>query len=264
MKFSFIGTGFIMPRHADAIYAIGGKIVDVVNTGHGENAWKAMVRNTSADCIVIMTPNDLHVEMARAAVEAGKTALCEKPLGIKSEEIKQLIGKPVYTVLQLRHHPLVKKLKEGIDKNKFYEIELDISVYRDPQYYASWKGQTARSGGVLFNLGIHYFDLLQNLFGQPEKISLASLSDKTGIGALEGENYKCRFKISTDEKRDSQRRVFKINGVDYNFSSKDNLSYENLHQFVYKDLLDGNGVTPEEAIKSVKLVEAICQSQKVD
>lgn len=239
MKFSIIGTGFIMPRHAEAIYTLGGKIIDVVNTGNGrwQDAWRLMVKNTSADYIVILTPNDLHAEMARAAVEAGKIVLCEKPLATKSEDAKSLIGKPVYTVLQLHYHPLVKKLKSEITSKKNYDVELDISVYRDAKYYKSWKGMTYRSGGVLFNLGIHYFDLLMHLFGEPEKVSLTEINDKTGVGTIKGKNYNCRFKISTDEKRENQRRVFKINGVDYNFSSQDNLSHENLHRFVYQDLV---------------------------
>lgn len=42
--FSLIGTGFIMPRHAEAIDFIGGKIIDVVNEYQGQNAWKDMIK----------------------------------------------------------------------------------------------------------------------------------------------------------------------------------------------------------------------------
>ena len=111
MKFALIGTGFIMPRHAEAIYTLGGKVTDVVNTGRGEHAWKEMIKNTEADYVVIMTPNDLHFPMTQAALEAGKKVLCEKPLTIKSKEAETLKGKPVFTVLQLHYHPLIEKLK---------------------------------------------------------------------------------------------------------------------------------------------------------
>jgi len=257
MTFSIIGTGFILPAHIEAIRHVGGKIIDVVNTAKGENVWRDMIKTTKADCIVILTPNDLHFPMAMAAAEAGKTVLCEKPLTLKSEEAKILAekSKNIFTVLQLRHHPLVKKLKREIKPGETYEILMDISVYRDPEYYQSWKGKTERSGGVLINLGIHYFDLLLHLFGEPEKISLSAINEKTGEGTLEGKNYRCSFKISTDAKRDEQRRVFKINGVSYNFSSKDNLSYENLHKFVYEDLLKGQGNSPQDTVPSLSLIE---------
>ena len=262
MKFSLIGTGFIMPRHAQSIIEVGGEIQDVVNDAYIETAWRDMVKNTDADCIVIMTPNDLHFDMAMAAAEKGKIVLCEKPLVIKSEEAKILATKPnVFNVLQLRYHPLVKKLRSEISKDKKYEVEMDISVYRDEKYYAGWKGKKERSGGVLFNLGVHYFDLLLYLFGGAKEIKTKAIGDKTGEGVIEGENYVCNWRISTDEERDSQRRVFKINGLDYNFSSQDNLSYENLHKFVYKDLLDKKGVTPADALNSIELIEGIYKNQ---
>lgn len=261
MNFSLIGTGFIMPRHAEAIYYVGGKIIDMVNTAHGLDSWKEVVTNPKTDCIVILGPNDLHYPIASLALEHGKQVLCEKPLTISTTNAKALFGKEgVYTVLQLRHHPTVKTLKASIDPDVHYEVEMDISVHRDPPYYEIWKGQTARSGGVLFNLGIHYFDLLIHLFGEPTDARLTYLDDKTGKGTLEGKQFRCNFTISTDEPRDTQRRVFKINGEDYNFSSQDNLSYENLHRPIYQDLLEGKGTTPEEAYPSIALVERLYSS----
>lgn len=256
MNFSIIGTGFIMPRHVEAINFVGGKIIDIVNDAHGKDEWKQIVKNPQADCIVILTPNDLHFEMTKLALEYEKIVLCEKPLTIKSAQALELIDrKDVFTVLQLHYHPLVNKLKQEAGKSDNFEIEMNISVHRDPEYYQIWKGQKERSGGVLFNLGIHYFELLLHLFGQPEKISTTYLDDKTGEGLIEGKNYRCNWRISTAEAKETQKRVFKINGVDYNFSSKDNLSYENLHRPLYQDLLKGEGITPHKALPSIKLVE---------
>ena len=256
MRFSIIGTGFIFPSHVEAIRHVGGKIRDVVNTARGEDRWREMIKNTDAECIVILTPNDLHFPMAMAAAEAKKIVLCEKPLTTKSKEAEILATKPnIFTILQLHYHPLAKELKGKITKNQNYEVEMDVSVHRDEDYFKSWKGMKERSGGVLFNLGIHYFELLSFLFGKPKQLSLSALDEKTGTGIIKGENYHCNFRVSVGEKRENQRRVFKINGVDYNFSSKDNLSYENLHQYVYEDLLKGIGITPSQAVESIKIIE---------
>jgi hypothetical protein len=86
------------------------------------------------------------------------------------------------------------------------------------------------------------------------------LDDKTGEGIIKGDNYICRWRVSTDEARDKQRRVFKINGQDYNFSSQDNLSFEDLHRFVYQDLVKGKGQGPEDSLKSIKLIEKLYDS----
>lgn len=261
MKFSIIGTGFIMPRHVQAIIDIGGEIRDVVNNAYSENAWQGMVKTTDADCIVILTPNDLHFEMALESSKQGKIVLCEKPLVIKSEHAKILAKLlNIFTVCQLRYHPLIRQIKSEIKKSNKHEIEMDISVHRDKKYYESWKGKKERSGGVLFNLGIHYFDLLLHLFGRAKNTSTLTLNDKTGTGLIEGENYICHWRVSANERKDNQRRMFKINGKNYNFSSKDNLSYENLHKFVYQDLLKEKGISPTEALKSIELIEQLYKS----
>ncbi len=258
MKFLLIGNGFIASRHKESIKEIGGEIIGIIEEG---SDWRYAVKNTGADCVVILTPNDLHFEMAKAAAEAGKIVLCEKPLAIKSEHAKELAKYPnIFTVLQLRRHPYIEKIKSEAIKPDKNEVEMDISVFRDENYYKIWKGQRERSGGVLFNLGIHYFDLLVYLFGEPKTAVLKTLDEKTGAGIIEGDNYICNFRISTGEKRENQRRVYKINGKNYNFSSQDNLSFENLHQFVYKDLLKNEGTTPKEALKSIKLIEDLYNS----
>jgi len=257
MRFSIIGTGFIFPVHTQAIKAVGGEITEAVGEGSSFSL-REVIKNPRTDCIVILTPNDLHFEMIMAAAEQDKIVLCEKPLVVKSEQARILAEKPnIFTVLQLRHHPLVKELKSRINKNENYKINMDISVYREEKYYQGWKGQKERSGGILFNLGIHYFDLLLYLFGKEKKTTILSLSEKTGGGTIEGDNYICNWRVSTDEKKENQRRLFRINGTDYNFSSKDNLAYENLHKFVYQDLLNKKGITPEEALKSIELIEKL-------
>ncbi len=258
MKFAFIGKGFIFEKHAQAIQNIGGEIVDIVDKSQGEEAWKEMVKNTEAGCIVILAPNNLHFEMAKFAAENGKMVLCEKPLTLSSAEAKILTQKPnIFTVCQLRHHPLVKKLKSEISKDKKYEIEIDISVHRDEDYWKGWKGNPEKSGGILFNLGIHYFDLLLYSFGEPTRVLTSSLTQKVGEGIIEGENYKCEWRISGEEPKETQRRTFKINGTLFDFSSK-----ENLHVYVYQDLLNKKGVTPEDALPSIELIEKIYANYK--
>ncbi len=263
MKFAIIGKGFIYPRHLDAIKSVDGEIVEAIDLSNGENYWQELIKRTDADCIVVLTPNDLHYPICKMALENNKFVICEKPLTINADNCIDLVKyEKIFCVLQLRHHHLIKELKDKLDLSKKNEIEMDISVYRDQAYYNSWKGQTQRSGGVLFNLGVHYFDMILHLFGPVKKISEVKIDNLTGMGTLEGENYICRFKVSTAAPQNSQRRVFKINGTDYNFSSQDNLSYEDLHKYVYRDFMDGKGVKPREALKAVQLIEDIISHGK--
>ena len=248
-----------MPRHAEAIGSVGGKIIDVVNTARGEDRWMSgIMDNPKTDCVVIMGPNDLHVPMARLAAEHGKLVLCEKPLGIDAASVKSLLPfDGVFTVLQLHHHPLVKELREQVAGGGKFDVDMNISVYRDQKYFDSWKGDAERSGGVLFNLGIHYFDLLQHVFGAPTSMKVTRLDDMVGSGVIEGENYRCNWTVGVYRDRANQQRRFVVNGKDYNFSSQDNLSFENLHRQVYRDLLERKGTRVAEALTSVELVERL-------
>jgi len=255
MKFSIIGTGFIFPNHVQAIKSVGGEIVEAIGEG-SLLSWREIIKNPQTDCIVILAPNNLHFEMALASAKEGKIVLCEKPLTLNSKEVKELMNYPdIFTVAQLRYHPAVKELKEKIFQKENYKIKIDISVHRDKNYYQGWKGQKEKSGGILFNLGIHYFDLLLYLFGPAQKIQTDFLTETKGEGIIEGKNYICQWRINTEEEKEKQKRVFEINGTLYNFSSA-----ENLHVYVYKDLLEGKGVTPKEALKSIELIEKIYAS----
>ncbi|OGZ18323.1 MAG: hypothetical protein A2Z68_00285 [Candidatus Nealsonbacteria bacterium RBG_13_38_11] len=257
-KFAVIGRGFIYNLHAEAIAKIGGEIVDVIDESDGADAWKEMVKKTKADCIVILAPNYLHFEMAKFSAQCGKMVLCEKPLALKSEEVKVLAEYPdIFAVYQLRYHPFTKQLKSELKEDANYQIEMDIFVHRDDDYWKSWKGRREKSGGIIFNLGVHYFDLLIYLSGKPTEVSTKFLTDKTGEGKISGKNYSCSWRINTEAPVESQSRLFKINGVNYDFSSK-----ENLHFFVYKDLVEKNGINPKESVLSIELIEKIYENFK--
>lgn len=262
MKFCLIGSGFIMPRHAQSIFETGGKITEIVTTAYGEENWKNIVDKTSADCVVVLTPNDLHASMVRYAASKGKMVLCEKPLTFNAREATALSSLPnVYTVLQLRYHPLAIKMKQTVEHVDYKNIDMDISVYRDEKYNKGWKGDSIRSGGILFNLGIHYFDLLLDTFGPAREVRFDGSDGKTANGVIQGEKYFCRWTVSTAAPRDRQKRCFFVNGGSFNFSSQDNLSYENLHKKVYEELNQGRGFKPVDALPAIRLIERIYENE---
>jgi predicted dehydrogenase len=258
MKFVIIGTGFIFRNHLQAIRQTGGEIVDVCDITHGRGEeWKKVVKNPEADCVVILAPNYLHYPIAVAANEAGKIVLSEKPLAIRPADVKDLARrKNIFVVQQLRYHCEYQRLKAEISPDKHYNIKMDISVYRDQHYFDGWKGNAQKSGGPLFTMGPHYFEVLLNLFGPAREICTSFFDGKTGVGRISGANYDCDWRVSVAAKIDEPwKREFIINGIATNFSKKENLAEENLHHFVYQDLLQGKGVTPSEVLPVIELIE---------
>lgn len=231
-------TGFIFPKHKEAIESIGGRIVNNMD---------------DADWIVVLTPNYNHYWQIVEALKRGKNVLCEKPLVISSTECNDIISlkenKKVFSVFQLRHLPAIKEIKPLENWN---EIDVFVEVYRDDDYLKSWKADPEKSGGILFNLGIHYFDLILNLFGEPIETRRVIIGPRENTGIVRGNNYICRYIFSYKASKDQQRRVFRINGKDYNLETKDNL-----HKQVYQDLIDGRGITPEDNLKVISLIEKL-------
>nr|MDH3162772.1 Gfo/Idh/MocA family oxidoreductase [Bacillus licheniformis] len=106
---------------------------------------------------------------------AGKHVIVEKPMTLSLRDADELIelaeqnGLKLMVCHQMRHRPIMKKLKETIEEGKLGKIYLgtvSLRLNRSPAYYeaASWRGSWEKDGGMLVNQGIHLIDLLRNGF----------------------------------------------------------------------------------------------------
>lgn len=253
-KFAVIGLGFIYPRHKQSIEAVGGEVYLTCDIDKTKNPdftdWVEMFNHPKFEevsYVIICTPNYLHSTITREALLRGKKVLCEKPLSINGTE--GMDG--VKTVMQLRYHPAL----QGMNKPK--EVYVEAKMFRDDKYWNSWKGNDVMSGGVLFNLGVHYIDLLVFLLGDSWEIVRVKKSRKCVEGEVRFGESTARFHIEAVDSRDNQGRKLIADGKEIVLSNQDNLSYEDLHTAVYKDFLKGKGVSLEETKKSIKLIRAI-------
>lgn len=146
-------------------------------------------KNADADAVVVATPHYFHVSLVLRALECGKHALTEKPVSVHKALAEQLLdAAKKYPNLKLaamfnqRTIPAHKKIKQLIDSGELGEIRrvnwIITNWFRTQAYYdsgdwrASWRGE---GGGVLLNQCPHQLDLMQWLFGMPEKVT-ATLS----------------------------------------------------------------------------------------
>src|SRR5487761_2074393 len=104
IRTAMFGTGFMGKVHTEAIRRLGN--VEVVAVAGADQAdadkfaaafdipkaadWKDLLADKDIDAVHICTPNYLHYPMAKAAIEAGKHTLCEKPLTMTAAEAKEL------------------------------------------------------------------------------------------------------------------------------------------------------------------------------
>lgn len=133
--------------------------------------YRKLLADKDIDAVYIASPCDLHVEMAIAAVQAGKHVYCEKPVGITPASIGRLLKvvrgrKTVFQVgQQLRSYPHIRAAVERVQSGEFGKIIM-VKARRHSSNdlnhegsSAEWFFDASRSGDVLVEMSVHNLDL---------------------------------------------------------------------------------------------------------
>jgi len=292
-KFAVIGVGgYIAPRHLRAIRDTGNVLVAAVDPKdsvgvldqysydvkffteierfdrHLEKLRRGPEENR-VQYVSICSPNYLHDSHCRLALRAGAEAICEKPLVINPwnldalEELEEETKRRIYTVLQLRVHPALIKLREDLRQSSgMHEVELTYITSRGPWYQVSWKGQEDKSGGVATNIGVHFFDLLLWLFGSVQGVKTYHVDESRMSGFIELDHARVKWYLSVDKSDlpaaakaigKTTYRSITVDGKEIEFSE----GFTDLHTHVYEDILAGRGFGIKDARPSIDLTHAI-------
>lgn len=203
-KVGIIGCGVIFDRHIQAITAnsdhydlvalcdVDKKKVGIRAQEYGVPGYTDYIKMLAEqkgkmDFVVIATPNSLHYKMAVDAMQTGNTILVEKPVDFKHARVMELIEVAkknkveAYAVLQVRYNPTVGVLRDALKQNFIGDIR-SISLIqrwqRPSQYFDSWRADINVGGRTLYEVGIHYLDIVQLLFGVPEVLASATFNNK--------------------------------------------------------------------------------------
>ncbi len=197
--FALIGAaGYIAPRHMKAIKDTGNILVAAMDKNDSvgiidsyfpdarffveferfdRHVDKLRRNGQPVAYVSIASPNYLHDAHIRFALRSGAHAICEKPLVLNPWNIDALLeiqreqGRQIYNILQLRLHPAIIELRERVQRTlaenpgKVYDIDLTYLTSRGRWYFIAWKGDLSKSGGVATNIGVHFFDMLNWIFG---------------------------------------------------------------------------------------------------
>ena len=281
-NFVIIGpSGYIAKRHLKAIKNLGGTITGYhdlhESTFEGQNsetkfldsldAIKDFISNHSVDFLIVCSPNFLHFQHIKIGLESGVNVICEKPIVLNMDNFHELsiledkYNKKVYTIYQLRLHEINKQMKNFVRSGS--KSRLLYVAHRDESYLNSWKVDPDKSGGILFNLGIHYFDFLISHYGEIESFHVEDLTHLRAEGTLQFNMLSVSWLFSIDP-QDVQKfsqpvsRIFSINDRELDFSQ----GFDDLHKLSYKKILEGEGFGLEIAYPSIDLLTNINQQFK--
>jgi UDP-N-acetyl-2-amino-2-deoxyglucuronate dehydrogenase len=293
-NFALIGVGgYIAPRHLKAIKDTENNLLAAMDPNDSVGILDSFFPNADffieyerfdrhiqklkkqtynkVDYISICSPNFLHDSHIRFALRSGANAICEKPIVLNPWNIDNLIsieqefGKKVYTILQLRLHPSIIKLKEMVrqsKKDKVFDVDLTYITSRGNWYFYSWKGDEKKSGGVATNIGVHFYDMLHFIFGNVKENIVHYKDEKKVAGFLEFEKARVRWFLSVDDK-DLPINISKLNQRTYRSIIIDKEEFEfsegfsDLHTKIYQDILQGKGFGLEENRVAIQTVSVI-------
>lgn len=292
-NFVLIGAaGYIAPRHMKAIMETGNNLIAAYDPYDGvgimdshfpdahffteferfdRHIEKLKRSGTKIDYVSICSPNYLHDSHIRYGLRIGADVICEKPLVLNPWNVDALVeleeeyNNKVHTILQLRHHEAILELKDKIANgaaDKVYDIDLTYITSRGNWYYTSWKGDESKSGGIASNIGVHFFDMLQWIFGPMQSFSINKKTKDTNSGTLQLKqaNVNWYLSINSDNLPDQAKkeklttfRTLSIEGELIEFSK----GFTDLHIVSYQKILLGFGYGLKDAKNSIEIVSQI-------
>lgn len=238
-KVGVIGLGFIGPAHMEGIRRQGFEVVAVaeatqeladeaaerllVPKAYGN--WQDLINDPEIDVVHVASPNFLHYTHAKAALEAGKHVVCEKPLAMNAAESGELVRlakekKLVNAVnFNIRFYPLVHdakaRIKAGELGDKLYIIQgsyLQDWLLLDTDW--NWRLEPELGGDLraVADIGSHWMDLVTFVAGTRIKSVFADFETflpvrKKPMKKIDTFGGKIEVDMAYEEKSHSYRRL---------------------------------------------------------
>jgi len=192
IKTAVFGTGFVGRVHLEGIRRLGFVDIYAIGEPQVEKAQQLAaefgVEKTAADyreilddpkvqAVHVCTPNFLHFPIAKAALEAGKHVICEKPMAMHAGEAREMAlraaSRPDQLAIidhELRFNPTWRRMKELVDSGFLGELHhINLLISSGFRHSAlrpwNWWSQKSAGGGLLGALGSHVIDAIHWIFG---------------------------------------------------------------------------------------------------
>ena len=185
MRVGIIGRGWGERSQAPNFREAGLEIVAVV----GRDNWKRALAD-DVDLVSVVMPPSRHVEMATAALEAGKHVICEKPTALNAAEAQVLVAaaeahpKQIAIIdRELRFLPSFRAARERlfeIGPIRYAEVRYASPSRGDRSRPWNWWSDASQGGGVWGAVGSHFIDTLRYLGNEIEAVQavLATMIDE--------------------------------------------------------------------------------------
>jgi predicted dehydrogenase len=201
IRVALIGYGFVGKTfHAPLIKSVPGLEIAVVGSGNPGKVRAdlpdaqviadpmAAATSAAADLVVIASPNETHMPLAAAALNAGKDVVVDKPFTVTLAEARKL------TELALKQERLLSVFQNRrwdsdflgaravIEEGRLGEVlhfESHFDRFR-PEVRPRWREMPGPGSGVWYDLGPHLADQALQLFGLPKTVAANLATQRRG------------------------------------------------------------------------------------
>ena len=254
IKFALIGDGQVAKCHRKAIEHVGGEIVWIVDPKHEDRSihssrlpidledWHHFYRKLidTIDYFVIASPSQFHRPQIKYLLSNLNSDLkdfqiiCEKPAFLPWEPV--ICDDRINIVLQLRYFPNLPDKAEKVVAH----------FVRDEAYFKSWKGDPKKTGGLFFNLYIHFLDLAIQLGADFE--GSVNLPDDQLPKFWETDGPSRNHRRYIRYKRKNHPEYIKCGANEYSLGmmSLEDVDMQACYNSLYEDILSGGGIKPKD------------------
>lgn len=238
MNIGIIGTSFILPEilpqmkatgmTLGAVYSrkeeTGRALADTYGIPAVYTSLETLLADPSLDWIYVCSPNSLHYEQSKAALEAGKNVLCEKPLVPSLAQARELAdlakskGLFLFEAVTTAFHPNYQIIRQRMDQLGDLKMVLCTFCQYSSRYQALLDGKNPNvfnpqfAGGALMDLNLYNIHFAVGLLGAPVSVKyLAKLHsngiDTHGIALLEYPGFFCQCAGAKDGQAQNQIQI---------------------------------------------------------
>jgi predicted dehydrogenase len=187
LRAGVVGTGFIGAVHVDALRRLGVEVTGVVGSSPERaqakrlapayESYDALLADERVDVVHLTTPNHLHYPQVKAALEAGKHVVCEKPLALTATETQELLaladasGLVHCTNFNIRFYPQVQEARARVRSGELGEVwNVHGGYLQDWLLFPTdwnWRLEPDKGGALraVADIGSHWLDLVQFVTG---------------------------------------------------------------------------------------------------
>ena len=186
--------GMKLAQYCD-MYAIAGRNPEKAKLFAGKfgfqkayGSYDELLADKEVQAVYIPLPNDIHLKWVKAALQAGKHVLCEKPMALNATEAREMYataeacGVNLMEAYAYLHSPYVESLKKDVQSGIIGDVDYIDTAFVTQGYKEDFRLHKELGGGAMYDLGCYCTTMILSLIdSEPEYVKAAAEFSELGV-----------------------------------------------------------------------------------